>query len=144
MLLTLPVQLYVLELVSIQIIHIRSATSNNSGSDKTSVAEEVSQTVQCVSDVRGTYYLLLTTSFHRFVTRPLGFWKCEAAARIAIILPPALLLLTQTLFITIRYLKLLGTTQLKSTNFGVSAVMDKTVAESEVVAIRTYLNSITI
>lgn len=84
MLLMLSVQFYILELVSILIIHIRSATSSN----KTSVTEEVSQTVNCVSDVRGTYYFLLTTSFHRFVTRPLAFRSFVAGARITINLPP--------------------------------------------------------
>lgn len=83
MLLMLPVQFYILELVSILIIHIRSATSSN----KTSVAGEVSQTVRCVSDVRGWYNFLLTTSFHRFVTRPLGFRRCVAGAGITINLP---------------------------------------------------------
>lgn len=84
MLLVLSVQFYILELVSSLIIHIRSATSSN----ETSVTEEVSQTVNCVSDVRGTFSFLLTTSFHRFVTRPFGFRRLVVGARITVILPP--------------------------------------------------------
>lgn len=83
MLLMLPVQFYTLELVSILIIHIRSATRNKAQS----VAEEVSLAENCVSDVRGTYFVL-TTGLHYFATPPVsvGFWWCVAvAATIAII-----------------------------------------------------------
>lgn len=79
MLLMLPVQFYTLELVSILIIHIRSATSNTA-------VEEACLAENCVSDVRGTYFVL-TTSLQHFATPPVsvGFWWCFAAATIAVI-----------------------------------------------------------
>jgi hypothetical protein len=80
MLLTLPMQLYILELISILIFHTRSATSTS--------AAEVSLKVNRVSDECSAYYVLLTTSFHRFVTRPHEIWRCVAAARIAVNSPP--------------------------------------------------------
>jgi hypothetical protein len=83
MLLMLPMQLYIFELFFILIFHTRSATSSN----KTSTAV-VSQKVNCVSDECGLYYVLITRSFQRFVTRPHEFWRCVATAGIAVNLLP--------------------------------------------------------
>jgi hypothetical protein len=76
MLFMLPLQFCMLEPVPSSLFHIRSAASRN----ETASAEDVSQTVNCVAEVRAAYYVLLTTRFHRYVTRPLGFKRCVAGA----------------------------------------------------------------